>query len=258
MSTELFSAAEYAALTEQHQRRIRELVLLFGDDSFMPDALDEHLDLWGPCEGCVPAAYVENLLENIMTKFEFPLRVARNAITRALGIDDYKVQIVCEPSYEDRTRAVVIVVDHHIVIYDEASKAWNYQFATLQELANEIDRLVIALSANYMQRMPDPEIVNFSWSASDVLSVRPDLTRDQAIEVLHRAKSKHDADTGINWDVLETHAALLFGPHTGETPDVEDEEDVCDECGSVYPADAAGMFGPWHQQSCSLYALESD
>jgi hypothetical protein len=56
------------------------------------------------------------------------------------------------------------------------------------------------------------------WCIEDVQSVRPGLTDDQAWEVLQAARRNHDATIGINWDVLEFHAADLFGsaPDTGE------------------------------------------
>lgn len=49
------------------------------------------------------------------------------------------------------------------------------------------------------------------WSVEDVLEVRPDLTPDQAWEVLEEARNDHDATIGINWDVLDCHADMLFG-----------------------------------------------
>lgn len=51
----------------------------------------------------------------------------------------------------------------------------------------------------------------FIWSVDDVQSVRPDLTDEQAWEVLLLAKHGHDANFGINWDVLSTLAESLYG-----------------------------------------------
>lgn len=48
------------------------------------------------------------------------------------------------------------------------------------------------------------------WDTSDVQEVRPDLSEDQAYQVLLTAKKEHDATTGINWDVLEGWANFLF------------------------------------------------
>lgn len=52
--------------------------------------------------------------------------------------------------------------------------------------------------------------ISVSWHISDVQAVRPDLTDDQAREVLSYAKRKHDAEIGINWDVLKSIANMKF------------------------------------------------
>lgn len=59
-------------------------------------------------------------------------------------------------------------------------------------------------------RDADQEI-SITWSIEDVQSVRPDLSDEQAWEVLQAAKDGHEADIGINWSVLECHAEMLFG-----------------------------------------------
>jgi len=48
------------------------------------------------------------------------------------------------------------------------------------------------------------------WSIEDVKSVRPDLTDDQAWEVLEQVGDKQDAEWGISWTTIETVADDLF------------------------------------------------
>ena len=48
------------------------------------------------------------------------------------------------------------------------------------------------------------------WHIDDVKSVRPDLSDEQCLQVLHRCENKHDAEIGINWLVIEMHADYLF------------------------------------------------
>ena len=48
------------------------------------------------------------------------------------------------------------------------------------------------------------------WSAADVLEIRPDLSQEQAEDVLVHAHRKHDAGIGINWDVLDVHASWMY------------------------------------------------
>lgn len=67
-------------------------------------------------------------------------------------------------------------------------------------------------------QIEDDEIA-IIWSAADVLTIREDLTPDQALEVLQRAEHKHDATIGINWDVLGYHAEWMFPEEVSEEKD---------------------------------------
>lgn len=48
------------------------------------------------------------------------------------------------------------------------------------------------------------------WDVDDVQVIRPDLSDEQAMEVLRHAKRYHDANMGINWDVLKVWADELY------------------------------------------------
>lgn len=48
------------------------------------------------------------------------------------------------------------------------------------------------------------------WSTEDVQEMRPDLTIEQAWEVLTMVKHRHDATMGINWDTLTCCADDIF------------------------------------------------
>jgi hypothetical protein len=50
----------------------------------------------------------------------------------------------------------------------------------------------------------------------DVLNQRPDLTEDQACEVLALIAHNFDANIGINWDVIDSAAEYLY-PEISET-----------------------------------------
>ena len=60
------------------------------------------------------------------------------------------------------------------------------------------------------------------WSIEDVQQVRPDLTDEQAWEVLQQVKRRHDAEIGINWIVLECHADMLHD----DAPDADEPEEA--------------------------------
>jgi hypothetical protein len=54
------------------------------------------------------------------------------------------------------------------------------------------------------------------WNVEDIRCLRPDLTDDQAWQLLQYAESTHDAGIGINWHTLESDAETLFGPEPEE------------------------------------------
>lgn len=64
------------------------------------------------------------------------------------------------------------------------------------------------------------------WCVEDVQEVRPDLSDDQAWEVLQYAGRHHDAEHGMTWTTLEIVAEELFGsaPEDDANPfDTEEE-----------------------------------
>jgi hypothetical protein len=61
------------------------------------------------------------------------------------------------------------------------------------------------------------------WAIEDVLRLRPDLTAEQAWEVLQAVESEADALVGVTWDTLEECAERLFGD--GPDDDENEEED---------------------------------
>ncbi|MFV0443449.1 MAG: hypothetical protein ACK5Q5_07750 [Planctomycetaceae bacterium] len=59
------------------------------------------------------------------------------------------------------------------------------------------------------------------WSIEDVQSLRPDLTDDQAWEVLQIAERQHDCEQGLNWETFEVIADDVF-------PVAEADDDLSD------------------------------
>ena len=48
------------------------------------------------------------------------------------------------------------------------------------------------------------------WCIDDVLEIRPDLTEEQAGEVLTRVDDIHDASIGLSWDTLQAVADDMY------------------------------------------------
>ena len=58
------------------------------------------------------------------------------------------------------------------------------------------------------------------WMVEDVQSVRPDLTEEQAREVLGKVEKYHDATIGISWETIQLYADDMYP---------EEEEDEMEE-----------------------------
>jgi hypothetical protein len=48
------------------------------------------------------------------------------------------------------------------------------------------------------------------WGVENVLQERPDLTEDQAWEVLEKCRDKHDCEWGFTWKFIRDVADELF------------------------------------------------
>jgi hypothetical protein len=60
------------------------------------------------------------------------------------------------------------------------------------------------------------------WCVEDVQGIRPDLTAEQAREVLEEVGRKHDTEYGISWTTLECMADILFG----SAPEIDEAAEV--------------------------------
>jgi hypothetical protein len=59
------------------------------------------------------------------------------------------------------------------------------------------------------ESIPQVNEIAIIWDINDVKSLDLELDDEQCREVLIRAKDKHDANQGINWNVLEHFAQLV-------------------------------------------------
>ena len=52
--------------------------------------------------------------------------------------------------------------------------------------------------------------ISVVWNIEDVQSLEPKVTDEQAMEVLQLALDNHDANVGINWEVLEFWISQVY------------------------------------------------
>lgn len=63
----------------------------------------------------------------------------------------------------------------------------------------------------YLSKYTDSDIITAPvWIPEDVKLIAPTLTDEQCVDVLRHVARKHDASTGISWDVLENAVDYLF------------------------------------------------
>jgi len=64
--------------------------------------------------------------------------------------------------------------------------------------------------------------INITWHIEDVLEIRPDLTKEQAYEVLCEVEDNHDADYGVTWNSIRDTANVVFPENNDEENNVSD------------------------------------
>ena len=67
----------------------------------------------------------------------------------------------------------------------------------------------------------DPDVMSVHWSIQDVQAERPDLSDDQARDVLAYVIDNHDANNGVNWEAINYAAYVLFG----DAPEVAEKKE---------------------------------
>ena len=67
-----------------------------------------------------------------------------------------------------------------------------------------------ALVAKQHEENKLKDFIEIRWHVDDVLEACPDLTKEQAREVLHEVGRSHDACYGISWDVIQDTAWIMY------------------------------------------------
>ena len=53
--------------------------------------------------------------------------------------------------------------------------------------------------------MSEANEISITWHIEDIKSQDSSLTDNQAREILHELKDRHDANIGINWEVIDIY-----------------------------------------------------
>jgi len=52
--------------------------------------------------------------------------------------------------------------------------------------------------------------ISIVWNIEDIKGFRPDLNDNECFQVLLEAQEEHDANIGVNWEVLEEIATRVY------------------------------------------------
>jgi hypothetical protein len=71
------------------------------------------------------------------------------------------------------------------------------------------------------------------WSVQDVQQLHPDLSDEQAWQVLRDIEHNHDCNQGVTWDLIDWVASQMFSsPSMDATKSVDEEGDSLIACHS--------------------------
>jgi hypothetical protein len=105
------------------------------------------------------------------------------------------------------------------------------------------DHMTEAEAQENLRRLFSNDWITDWWHISDVQNERPDLTDEQAREVLEMVDRRRDAEIGINWQFIQYIADALF-----------DEPEPCKYCGGSCEHDETNACDGYTGDIDSLYA----
>jgi len=98
------------------------------------------------------------------------------------------------------------VNDRQRVEDDDTVCGW----VTENDCSQLVDFITGVKPKNVLDYFDNTRQVAIVWDISDVKSERPDLTDEQAMEVLQDISKHHDADLGVCWETIRVVADNLF------------------------------------------------
>jgi len=132
-----------------------------------------------------------------------------------------------------RKIAILFEAEYHCAVLDVAklaagdiafgSNSWrgdNYEPLLRAETTARLGSETLSLDIHDL--LAKHQQIAAIWGIEDVQSIRPDLSEEQAWEVLQQVDRHKDAELGITWLTLEMAAEDLFGdaPHTDNAQEV--------------------------------------
>ncbi len=117
-----------------------------------------------------------------------------------------KWELTVEADNEDEAKFLIYNMDDEGQLQIEKADVGLVSVNYIREIENIDENKSVATIPNFD---PNKQIA-LIWSTEDVLSVRPHLTEQQAMDVLEEVQRRHDATLGVTWDTLCYCADILY------------------------------------------------
>jgi hypothetical protein len=150
-NVEPFTLQQFHALNEEQKSAINavaEFLTGYGiteQGKITEEPLSNILNILKPCSGCVPEDEIgDEVSESIRKKFSAVYQTGLEMAERKLnqqGIRQFEVFSFClliQPSFDDATHIVIVDYQLPVCYIHEWTKAWNFHFGSLVELADEV------------------------------------------------------------------------------------------------------------------------
>jgi hypothetical protein len=162
-TTKPFTLEQWHALNAEQRAAVNavaEYFTAFGIEEqgrLTEEPLSNIFNLLKQCSGCVPAEELgDDVSESIRRKFSAVYQTGLEMAERKLnqqGIRQFEVFSFClliQPSFDDATHIVIVDYQLPVCYIHEWTKAWNFHFASLAQLADEVLKVRNALVERVM------------------------------------------------------------------------------------------------------------
>ena len=117
----------FDTLSSEHREALSLVAQFLGTED---EELNERFRMLDEAGGSVPSDCIgDDLAMDIIAKYDAPIQAACELASKKLP-KGAELEVIVEPSLEDRTKVVVVLGEH--VVWRDSSKAWHFHFKSLK------------------------------------------------------------------------------------------------------------------------------
>lgn len=132
--------------------------------------------------------------------------------TYQITVDEYLARLNYAVIREEGLQKLIQLKNLKLVLVKALDRhKYIIQEVTLGEAGQRWDNIDASTAIAHIQMLEGGTDTFYKiWHTDDVLSLNPKLSRDFARLVLQMAMDNHDAEVGINWEVLEIYISQVL------------------------------------------------